>query len=106
MPANTVKVDRTTRWGNFYCVGEPLNLKVARKWEFYKRDFREPERVCETTDEAVRRFASTILNAGWCPRMIQRELRGKHLACWCRLNEPCHADVLLEIANALDGDAP
>lgn len=27
------------------------------------------------------------------------ELRGKHLACFCRLNEACHADALLELAN-------
>lgn len=27
------------------------------------------------------------------------ELRGKDLCCWCSLSEPCHADVLLEIAN-------
>lgn len=26
-------------------------------------------------------------------------LRGKDLACWCPLDQPCHADVLLEIAN-------
>jgi hypothetical protein len=26
-------------------------------------------------------------------------LRGKDLACWCPLGQPCHADVLLEIAN-------
>ena len=26
-------------------------------------------------------------------------LRGKNLACWCPLDQPCHADVLLEIAN-------
>jgi hypothetical protein len=30
---------------------------------------------------------------------IKRELRGKNLACWCKLSEVCHADVLLEIAN-------
>ena len=24
------------------------------------------------------------------------ELRGKHVACWCRLDQPCHADALLE----------
>lgn len=30
---------------------------------------------------------------------IRRELAGKDLACWCRLDQPCHADVLLEIAN-------
>ncbi len=28
------------------------------------------------------------------------DLRGKNLACWCRLDQPCHADVLLELANA------
>lgn len=26
-------------------------------------------------------------------------LRGHDLACWCPLSSPCHADVLLEIAN-------
>lgn len=26
-------------------------------------------------------------------------LRGKNLVCWCPLDQPCHADVLLEIAN-------
>lgn len=25
--------------------------------------------------------------------------RGKNLACWCNLDDPCHADVLLELAN-------
>jgi hypothetical protein len=27
------------------------------------------------------------------------ELRGCNLACWCPIGEPCHADVLLELAN-------
>lgn len=27
------------------------------------------------------------------------ELAGKNLACWCELGSPCHADVLLEVAN-------
>lgn len=31
---------------------------------------------------------------------VRRELAGKDLACWCPLNQPCHADVLLEVANA------
>jgi Domain of unknown function (DUF4326) len=30
---------------------------------------------------------------------VRRELAGRDLACWCPLTEPCHADVLLEIAN-------
>ena len=31
---------------------------------------------------------------------IRRELGGRDLACWCPLDQPCHADVLLTIANA------
>ena len=27
------------------------------------------------------------------------DLRGKDLCCWCPLDQPCHADVLLEVAN-------
>ncbi|WP_322889332.1 MULTISPECIES: DUF4326 domain-containing protein [unclassified Yoonia] len=33
-------------------------------------------------------------------KRIKRELRGKDLCCWCALDKPCHADVLLAIANA------
>lgn len=28
------------------------------------------------------------------------DLRGKDLCCWCPLDLPCHAEVLLELANA------
>jgi hypothetical protein len=41
----------------------------------------------------------------WLHGMLQREpaftdvLSGKDLACWCPLDQPCHADVLLELAN-------
>ena len=31
---------------------------------------------------------------------IRAELAGRDLACWCPLDQPCHADVLLELANA------
>ncbi|OBB49920.1 DUF4326 domain-containing protein [Mycolicibacterium fortuitum] len=37
----------------------------------------------------------------WIVRTLSpTELRGHDLACWCPLGSPCHADVLLEIANA------
>lgn len=29
----------------------------------------------------------------------RRELSGRPLACWCPLDRPCHADVLLHVAN-------
>ena len=30
---------------------------------------------------------------------LRRDLAGKDIACWCPLDQPCHADVLLELAN-------
>lgn len=41
------------------------------------------------------------MRAGLAPARaaITAELKGKNLACWCAQGEPCHADVLLEIAN-------
>lgn len=30
---------------------------------------------------------------------IRMELRGKNLMCFCPLDQPCHADILLRIAN-------
>lgn len=36
------------------------------------------------------------------PSLMERaraELRGKDLACWCALDQPCNANVLLEIAS-------
>jgi protein gp37 len=40
----------------------------------------------------------------WLRIAAHQELRGKDLACWCPLDQPCHADVLLELANR-DGGA-
>jgi hypothetical protein len=51
--------------------------------------------------EAVRRYRTDLL-AGRLPVTVddvRRELRGRDLACYCALGEPCHGDVLLEIAN-------
>lgn len=100
MPPNTVKVDRSTCWGNPWIVGS-LGIPDAA--------------------EAVRRFRASVIgfesNGSWCKpvasrdsyigRIIARapvELRGKNLACWCKPGQPCHADVLLEIANAEAGE--
>ncbi|MGH3741634.1 MAG: DUF4326 domain-containing protein [Micromonosporaceae bacterium] len=30
---------------------------------------------------------------------MRRELVGRDLACWCRMDQECHADVLIEVAN-------
>lgn len=77
MPPNAVYVGRPTKWGN------PHLLKD-----------------CPNAQAAVNRFRSYCGPDGLpFAKEIKRELRGKDLACWCPLDQPCHADVLLEIAN-------
>ena len=79
MPPNTVYVGRPTKWGNPWPV-IPIRDRA----------------------EAQRLFCTSYI-CGHLPfdhREIIDELRGKNLACWCPLDQPCHADVLLEIANS------
>jgi len=33
------------------------------------------------------------------PREMLSELRGMNFACWCRPDQPCHANVLLRLTN-------
>jgi hypothetical protein len=37
--------------------------------------------------------------AGFDPAVLRRDLAGHDLACWCPLDQPCHADVLLELTH-------
>ena len=64
-----------------------------------------------TAAEAVECYRSLILGAGEWPIDFSHrggyylhvkdihELAGRDLCCWCPLDQPCHADVLLELAN-------
>ena len=56
-----------------------------------------------TVEDAVECFREMLTFPGERADAIRAalpELRGKNLACWCTLGTPCHADVLLELANA------
>lgn len=91
MPANTVKVDRTTKWGNPFVPGHehPLArggvVKDRRHaWELYRH--------------YAPKDAALVIAA-------RAELRGRNLACWCPLpasddEDCCHGSVLLAIANS------
>lgn len=89
MPENTVKVDRSTRWGNQIVVGSERGIGYP-PW---------------TAEDAVAVFRQEMEAAISTDRPDGSEpldlsaLKGKNLACWCRLDAPCHADVLLELAN-------
>lgn len=86
MPPNTVKVARPTKWGNPWRVGQFSSTL---------------QRVMDRRD-AVGRYKAECNNPmglSWVRKLAPVELRGKNLACFCPLDQPCHADVLLEIAN-------
>jgi hypothetical protein len=84
MPANTVKVDRTTRWGNPFTIAEcgSVALAVAQHGRWMRGEIAAPGGVEPPTREVLR-----------------TALGGRNLACWCALNGPCHADLLLTLAN-------
>lgn len=84
MPEGAVYVGRGSKWGNPYYVGPGLTPQGAA-WRYRDCLFGDlpwpASRPMPTLDE------------------IRSELRGKNLACWCPENQPCHGDVLLELAN-------
>lgn len=103
MPDNTVKVDRTTKWGNPLRIylDDPYGPRVTgfdRHW--YPTSGKVAQRFAVW---AFRRWVKTELGRRQFPA---EQLRGKNLACWCKPEQPCHADVLLELANAPDEAAP
>ena len=88
MPSNAVYVGRPTKWGNPYFLAHTGAGLIGRGMN---------------RQECVEAFRRYILANQHSSERFQKplfELRGKDLACWCPLDQPCHADVLLEIANA------
>ena len=92
LPENTVKVDRSTRWGNPFIVGEDgTRADCVERYKCLLSGL-----TCLSgkapieRQRAVRVYALDQLD----------QLRGHDLACWCPLDQPCHADVLLELAHA------
>lgn len=89
MPEGAVYVGRPTKWGNPFRIGSP-NADDCM--------------ICATAADAVACYRSELTTfaafnfMGLKPGDIE-ELRGKDLACFCPLDQPCHADVLLELAN-------
>ena len=85
MPPNTVYVGRPTKWGNPFRAGYENPML--------------PGRLVADKRHAWRLFQA---HAPLSPKLVlsaKAELRGKNLACYCPLGEPCHVDVLLDIAN-------
>lgn len=78
MPDGAVYVGRPSEWGNVFVVESGRTAADCVK--LYRRYFVAPTLQVHGT-------------------AYFEPLRGKDLACWCALDQPCHADVLLELAN-------
>jgi len=92
MPPNTVKVDRSTKWGN--------------PWK--KGDKHPGFGMPMTAEEAVHLYRKMVVagNGHITVKRVRAALRGKNLACWCKQGCACHADVLLDLANAQGQESP
>jgi hypothetical protein len=80
-PPGAVVVARPSKWGNPFVINES-----------------------RTRGEAIRLFECALEGDGpvalrFTVADVKRELAGRDLACWCPLDEACHGDVLLAIAN-------
>lgn len=91
---DAVIVARPSKWGNPWRVGD--HCEVA--WPYRA----ERQTVREMTITPV--LAVELYRQAFTPdaEEIRREMAGRDLACWCPLDQPCHADVLLELANGAD----
>jgi hypothetical protein len=87
-PDSVIVVTRPGRWGNPFLVG--VHGDRVACVQRYRQALTEGELPYSVGD-------------------VRRELGGHDLACWCQLSEPCHADILLEMALGVEsgqGAAP
>lgn len=95
MPSGAMKVDRSTRWGNpfnatqtyeaFPMWGLPIPLVKLR--------------AAPSLERCLDMYAAWLLARLSANPEFLEPLRGKTLACWCPLDKPCHAEILLRLAN-------
>lgn len=89
-----IAVARPTMWGNPWRIGDrdiPDAAEAVRRFRAAVIGFEVGGTSCPPIAHPDSFIGKIIANAGI--------LRGKNLACWCKPGAPCHADVLLELAN-------
>ena len=114
MPDNTVSVCRPHKWGNPFKIVDDFIVLATKDGGYLPIKYMGGKSInakhiklinyFEGLINGVRIFNQVditgILSLVVFPDLYEiRELKGKDLACFCRLDQPCHADVLLEIAN-------
>ena len=110
MPEGAVYVGRPTRWGNPVAIAAPLldvgyeGCTAEQAVEHYRNLVSRRASFHATGNGGgfMHVTANPVNDRGDVvptEAEIRTNLRGLDLACWCPLDQPCHADVLLEIAN-------
>jgi len=104
-PANSVIVDRTSRWGNPFKVGETFKNSMLFMGLFTKdiKEFKEYIKngiYVKDARHAIKLYRR-LLNIYTAEKIREHvaPLKGKNLICFCKLSDSCHADVLLKLAN-------
>jgi hypothetical protein len=103
LPANTVVVSRPSKWGNPFRIRRDPG---GRCWLVNDPDSAGDRAFLDrgrATVFAVVAFRGWLIGHPYGLEVAaeaKQLLRGKNLACWCPIDQPCHADVLLEVANA------
>ncbi|OJU44455.1 MAG: hypothetical protein BGN98_13805 [Microbacterium sp. 69-7] len=111
-PENTVSVARPSRYGNPFRIGDRAIVNDATNVivDHSKRQ----SVIVRDRAHAVELYRDAVEGRTWvsepnCPFIPTRaeiaRLRGKNLMCFCPLDRPCHAEVLLELANREAADA-
>jgi hypothetical protein len=93
MPETAVSVTRPSKWGNPFVVTTKVRPGV---------EFSGAAHGCisvPTAEDAVECYRLMLAERPDLVEAARAELAGKDLACFCAFDQPCHADVLLEIAN-------
>lgn len=111
MPAGAVYVGRPTKWGNPFRVVWIKRHLLGFHWHPGYWMVQDHAHSWYPSSERVARRFSVWMFRRWMQQSTFavrqfdiEKLRGKDLLCWCRLDQECHADVLLEIANETNVD--
>jgi len=98
---DAVRVDRATKWGNPFKVGDAaafaVNGRVVAAIVIGSREGAAAAFERLMTGRFVATVEGREITYPAAPDVP--DLRGRDLACWCPADEFCHADVLLELAN-------
>ncbi|MEV4416143.1 DUF4326 domain-containing protein [Catellatospora sp. NPDC049609] len=98
LPDTAIYVGRPGPWGNPWTVRrDGAEWLVVHAWEpAIGGGFATPDAAVRA---AIQLYRAHLDARPELVARIRTELAGRLLACWCAPGEPCHADVLLEIAN-------